>query len=137
MKKLLITIAAITAISTQAQAKEIHLDCAYATTEGRSGTTKIMLDTERMVATTYDRTFTKVYQKSLFNKGGAKHFEVGGGNGDLYTDGSVYWFSVPDTNGWDKFQIDRNSLNIMMDGMNPYPEGQCHIIAKPTNNNQI
>ena len=131
MKKLLTATALAAMVATTAQAKEVHLDCSYATTEGRSEVTKIMLDTEKNMGSTYERLFTKVKEKSWMSEGGTFVYPVGSGTGKLYSDGTHYWFSVPKSSGYDKFQIDRNDLTIVMDGMSPSPTGTCKVIEAP------
>ena len=132
MKKTLLTIAATIAITTSAQAKEVHLDCAYSTTEGRSETTKIMLDTDNNTATLYERLFIKDPNWKKDKGKPKKVFVTDTGVGTLYSDPSVYWFTAVG----DKFQINRSTLEIIMDGMSPMPKGTCKVIetpAKPEN----
>ena len=133
MKKAILATALITS-ALSINAKELHLDCNYSTTEGRSEVTKIVLDLDNKMGSTYDRIFSKTGNGSWLSsvpEGETKSWPVSSGSGDLYSNAETYWFSVPNSSGYDKFQIDRNDLTIVMDGMSPSPIGSCKIIEAP------
>ena len=134
MKKALIIAATTIALTGVSYSKQLHLDCEAKTTEGRSNIFKIMIDPTSNAAAVSSNIFFK--DPNWNNPQGKEpkgvYPSTTGASDKLYTDGTYYWFSIPNRNYSPiKISLNRNDLTVITTEMSPNPTGTCKIVEAP------